>query len=403
MKPLEGTRVVEVSMWGYVPSCGAVLADWGASVVKVEPPEGDPIRGLSFGGVPASPSGTSYMAELFNRGKRSVCLDLRTEQGLDNLLRLVDEADVLLVSLLAETRRTLGIDCASIRARNPRVIYASGTGYGVHGPEAGKGGFDAMTFWARGGVAAAVTPEGAQLPSMMPTAAFGDVLSGLVLAGGISAAIAHRERTGEALEVTGSLLSTAMWSMQAGIVASALLNSDVPPKLNRTMTPNPLVVQYRTGDDRFVALNMLQGDRFWPGFCEAIGRPDLIADPRFATGAARAENIGACFEILDAEFAKRPLEDWQRMLDTQTGQWDVLKVAGELRRDPQALANGFIQPLELEGHRQVDVVPAPIQFDQVTPTPGPPPVLGADTDAVLTELGMTYDEIIEAKVAGAVG
>jgi len=389
-------------MWAYVPSCGAVLADWGASVIKVEPPQGDPVRGMNFANIPPSPGGP-FMAELFNRGKQSVCLDLGVDAAHDILMKMVDEADIFLVSLLPATRQRFGIGIEQIQARNPRIIYACGTGQGALGEQTERGGYDAMTFWARGGISDALTPADRALPIPMPTGAFGDSISGLVLAGGIAAAVAHRERTGEALVVEGSLLSTAMWAMQASIVAAGLLNADAPPKINRSFTTNPLVFQYRTSDGRFLALNMLQCDRYWPGFCEAIGRPDMATDPRFSTDHGRAENIEECFRILDETFASKTLAQWCEALDRQPGQWDVLQRPGELRTDPQAVANGFIQSVDCGDGRQLEMIPAPMQFNHQTPTLRGAPRMGADTETVLHRLGLSEAEIAQAKSSGAMG
>jgi crotonobetainyl-CoA:carnitine CoA-transferase CaiB-like acyl-CoA transferase len=400
MQPLEGIRVVEVSMWAFVPSAGAMLADMGADVVKIEPPEGDPIRGLVMAGIPPGTKGLTFMWEIFNRGKRSVAIDLRRDTGQRILRDLVRQADVFLVSLLPDARRRLGIDLDDIKKVNPLIIYAAGSGQGAFGDEAGEGGYDAMTFWARGGVAAAVTPDGHH-PVGMPTGAFGDSLSGAIFAGGIAAAIAHRARTGEATTVDGSLLASAMWAMQAGIVGSSVIEADALPKMTRDATANPLVGTYRTKDDRYVALNMLQPDRYWPPLCEAIGRPDLIDHPTLGTAEKRAEHIHEALAELDAIFATKTLAEWRDILARQPGQWDVLKKMGELRTDPQALANRYIQTVDYGDGRKLEMVAAPVQFGRSAANLRPAPELGADTDAVLAELGMTEEQILDARVDGA--
>jgi crotonobetainyl-CoA:carnitine CoA-transferase CaiB-like acyl-CoA transferase len=400
---LEGIKVVEVSMWAFVPAAGAILADWGAEVVKVEPPEGDPIRGLVMSGIKPGHNGLTFMWEIFNRGKRSVAIDLRQPAGRDLLLEMARGADVFLVSLLLDTRRRLGIDVDDIRSVNPRIIYAAGSGQGAFGEEATRGGYDSMTFWARGGIADAVTPDDYPHPVGMPTGAFGDSLSGAIFAGGIAAAIAHRERTGEGTVVDASLLASAMWAMQAGIVGSSVLGVDALPKMSREAGANPLVATYRTSDGRYVALTMLQPDRFWPPLCEAIGRPDLIDHPRFGTAEKRAEHISESIELLDGIFATKTLAEWRDILDRQPGQWDVVKKMGELRTDPQALANHYVQRVDYGDGRGLEMVSAPVQFGRTPPVLGPAPELGADTDRVLQELGMDWEQIIEAKVNGIVG
>ena len=218
---LEGIKVVEVSMWAFVPSAGAVLADWGADVVKIEPPTGDPIRGLVNAGVgPAE--GLVFPWEVWNRGKRGMALDLNYPEAREIVLSLAAEADVFLTSYLPPTRRKLGIDIEDVQARNPAIIYACGTGQGPRGPESEKGGYDSISFWARGGVSGSVTPPDYPRPLPMPSGAFGDSLSGMALAGGIAGALVKRARTGEGSIVDASLLNTAMWCMQMAIVGFGL-------------------------------------------------------------------------------------------------------------------------------------------------------------------------------------
>ena len=402
MPPLSGVNVVEVSMWAFVPSCGAVLADWGATVTKVEPPSGDPIRSLTMATIPPGYNGITYMWEIFNRGKRGVALDLRSPESSAILHRLVEGADVFLVSLLPDTRRELRIDAETIRRVNPRIVYASGSGQGPAGPDAGRPGYDAMTFWARGGVSAAVTPDGYAHPIGMPVGAFGDCLSGALLAGGIAAALVHRLRTGEGSVVDGSLLGSALWGMQAGVAGSELLGIASLPKIKRGATGNPLVGMYRTADGRHIALNMLQPDRYWQPFCEAIGRKDLVDHPQLGTAALRQANIELCLSTLDEIFASRPLSEWRDLLARQPGQWDVLQEMGELGADEQAIANGYVQRVEYpEGH--LTMVAAPVQFDGKPPELVGAPGLGADTDEVLAGIGLTEGEILQGRIDGYIG
>jgi crotonobetainyl-CoA:carnitine CoA-transferase CaiB-like acyl-CoA transferase len=398
-QPLRGTRVVEVSMWAFVPSAGAVLADWGAEVIKVEAPTGDPIRALTFGGV-APVDGIAYSWEMFNRGKRDIALDLNQTGGQEIVHELAATADVFLTSLLPTAREKLRIDDETIREVNPRIIYASGTGQGARGPEARKGGYDAISFWSRGSVSASVTPEGAE-PLGMPSGAFGDALSGMALAGGIAAALAQKEKTGEGALVDGSLLGTAMWAMQMATIGAAVAGLDEMPKVTRRNTPNPLVNTYQTSDGRWIALCMLQPDLYWAPFCEAIGRNDLAADARFATGSERAAHIPDAVVALDQTFKTKTLAEWIPILSAQRGQWDVVKKVSELLRDPQAEANGFIQRIDYGGGREIPLISNPIQFDRTPPALGPAPGFGSDTDEILLSLGWDWDRIIEAKASGA--
>lgn len=399
-QPLAGIKVVEVSMWAFVPAAGAVLADWGASVTKIEPSTGDPVRGLNYAGVAPGTGGFTFMYEIYNRGKRSVAMDLKAEGATELLYRMVKDADVFLVSLLPAARRALAIDIDDIRQRNPRIIYAIGSGQGAHGEDAEKGGYDSISFWARSGIASAITPDDLPHPLNMPGGAFGDGLSGAILAGGIAAAIAQRERTGEASVVDGALLATAMWALQPGIVGANLVQTDELKKMERLSTPNPLVCTYRTSDDRFVALCMLQGQRYWPGFCRAAGREDLIEHPDYATDAARMANIEACIATLDEVFATRTLEEWTAALATQDGQWDIVQKAGELPADRQAVANGYSQAVDYGDGRSLTMVSSPVQFDRAPSPARPAPGLGAHTDEVMAEIGLDAEAVLDARIAG---
>jgi len=400
-------------MWAYVPSAGAALAEWGADVVKIEPPTGDPMRGLVSAGVGAV-DGIAVGWEVWNRNKRAIALDLTNPEAQEIVLTLCESADVLLTSYLPSSRRKLGIDEDAVRARNPTIIYACGSGQGYTGPDADKGGYDAISFWARGSVSAAVTPESFERPLGMPTGAFGDSLSGMSLAGGIAAALVRKARTGEGGLVDGSLLGTAMWCMQQGSVGAALATtaddgSSVPPKpAVATMPPpppfvyNPLVNTYKTSDSRWVSLCMLQPDLYWEGLVRAVGREDMLVDPRFATQSERSQH-GADFAAeLQTTFITRPLAEWRPILASQAGQWDVVQNPTELVVDPQGVVNGFVQQIDYGSGRHVPLFTTPVHFDRTAPVLRPAPDFAGDTDAILASIGMDTDEILAAKVSGGV-
>ena len=396
---LDGVRVVEVSMWAMVPAAGAILAEWGADVVKVEGPDGDPLRGLVSAGLSAD--GPQFTWEMWNRGKRAIALDLKLAEGRDVLFQLVAEADVFLTSVLPGQRAALGLDLESVRAANPSIVYAAATGYGAEGPEADKGGYDAITFWARSGMAAGATRPGADVTGM-PAVAFGDSLSGLSLAGGVAAALVRKARTGEGAVVEGSLLGTALWAMQMSLTGARAAGLDVMPMPSRDRPFNVLVNTYRTADDRWLQLCMMQADRFWPGFCQAIGRDDLIDDPRFVDAATRDANVEECVKVLDAVFGERPLSEWKERLAGQDGQWDVIQQGTEVLDDPQVVANRFAQAVDYGDGNQLTLVGSPVRFDQTPPTIRPAPEFAGDTDEVLASIGWDMDAVIEAKIAGAV-
>jgi crotonobetainyl-CoA:carnitine CoA-transferase CaiB-like acyl-CoA transferase len=400
---LEGVRVVEVSAWAFVPSAGAVLADWGADVVKIEPPTGDPIRGLVNAGIDAGPV---FPWEIWNRGKRSVALDLARPKAHDIVLDLARTADVFLTSYLPSTRRKLGIDVDDVRAVNPSIVYACGTGQGAQGEQADRGGYDAISFWARGGVAATITPPDVERPVGQPGGAFGDSISGMALAGGVAAALLRRTRTGEGAVVDVALLGTAMWSLQMSISGAAVMMaqaaSGAPAPTPAQQLFNPLVGNYRTSDDRWVALCMLQRDKYWDGVLVALGRDDLRTDARFATPDALGGHIEEAAAELQQTIATMTLAEACAALASQPGQWDVMQTVLELPADPQAVANGFVQPVAYDGDVVMPMVASPAQFDRTPPTLGRAPEFGADTDDVLQALGMDMDAIIEAKIDGAV-
>jgi crotonobetainyl-CoA:carnitine CoA-transferase CaiB-like acyl-CoA transferase len=397
---LRGVRVVEVAQWWFVPAAGAILADWGADVIKVEHPvTGDPQRGLVTSGLVPSTGGVNFMIEQPNRGKRSIGLDLAHPRGRELLDRLVETADVFLTNFLPAARRRLRIDVDDIRRVNPRIVYVRGHGQGTRGPDAERGGYDAASFWCRGGIAHAVTPPGAAAP-VMQRAAFGDSTGGMAIAGGIAAALFRRERTGAAAVVDVSLLGTAMWLMGPDIIASKLLGIDLPSS-DRTQPPNPIVNSYRTRDGRWLFLNMLQPDRYWPDLCGRLGRPELATDARFADGRARFEHRAECVRALDAIFAERTLAEWRVALADAEGVWAPLQTARELPEDPQAVANGYLPEVGRDGTR-FTLVASPVQFDERSPALAPAPDLGQHTEEVLLELGLSWDDLAAAKDAGAI-
>jgi crotonobetainyl-CoA:carnitine CoA-transferase CaiB-like acyl-CoA transferase len=400
---MKGIRVVEVAGWTYVPIAGTVLAEWGADVLKIEHPEtGDPQRGLVNSGlVPTGPGGINHMMELPNRGKRSVGLNLKTEEGYALLLKLVATADVFLTNFRPQARAKLKIDVEDIRAVNPNIIYVRGSANGQRGPESERGGYDNSNFWGRGGSADILTAPG-EYPISQPGPGYGDVIGGLTIAGGISAALFHRERTGEAVTVDNSLLANGVWATGATVLAAGLFGFSRMPRGDRTMMPNPLVNNYKTKDDRFMSLIMLESDRFWADLVTKIGHPELADDPRFVDSVARAQNCQECCIALDEIFATRTLEEWRPIMLEVDGVWAPVQTADELLVDPQVVANDYIREVTSVGGTPFRMVASPLQFDEQPPDLTRAPDHGEHTDEVLGELGLEMDAILDLKLKGAV-
>ena len=400
---LSGVRVIEVAAWAFVPSAGAVLADWGADVIKVEHPEtGDPQRGLvSMGLIPGGPDAVNYIMEQPNRGKRSIGIDISTDDGRAVLYKLVETADVFLTSFLPDVRQRLRIDLEHIRAVNPKIVYARGSGQGPRGVDRGRPGYDGSVYWGRGGIADALTPGDSKFP-IGGRAAFGDLAGGMAIAGGIAAGLLQVARTGEAPVVDVSLLGLAMWQLSPDIVASGLYGGDPMPKFGRSASPNPLVGSYRTSDDRFITLMMLQSDRYWPEFCECVGRPDLITDERFADGGARFANREECVREIDQLFASKTYEEWKAVLAGLSGAWAPVQMASELVDDPMVVANGYLARVDRDDGKSYDLVANPVQMDETADGLRPAPEHGQHTEEILLELGLDWDAIIAYKEAGAI-
>lgn len=404
-RPLEGVRVLEVAMWGFVPASAAVLADWGADVVKVEHAvSGDPQRGLGQMGMFKVEGRPNAAMDHPNRGKRSVGVDLSTAEGREVLYGLAARSDVFVTSLRAGARRKLKIDVDDIRAHNPSIIYARGSAFGPRGPEADAAGFDMTAFWCRASTAASLTPS--NLPGIVPPPgpAYGDTISGTNLAGGIAAALFARERTGEPSVVDVSLLGSGLWSM--GMVVDVALASGQPwrtgPAGAGVAPTNPLSGTYQTADGRYLTLVMLQPTRYWADFCRHVDRPDLIDDPRFATAEAIAANARQAVEIFTEVIAGRTLAEWSERFATLEGAWAPIQDTLEVCSDRQVRANEYIVGVDDGSGETFDLVASPVQFDELGLDLRPSPEFAQHTEEVLLELGFDWDRIAALKDGGAV-
>ncbi|MCA9509877.1 MAG: CoA transferase [Myxococcota bacterium] len=404
--PMKGVRVLEVAQWTYVPAAGAVLADWGADVVKIEHPvRGDAQRGIvQTGTVAMSTTDVNPFMEHPNRGKRSIGLDMATPDGLAVLYEIAKTADVFVTNFLPPARRKLGIDLEHIRAQNPDVIYVRGSAYGVRGAEADKGGYDMTGFWCRSGSASGVTPP--MLPGILgqPAPGYGDSIGGMTIAGGIAAALFARERTGEPSVVDVSLLSTGMWTM--GLAIDLSLQTHEPWHSNKQgsagAASNPLVGVYATKDGRFVSLVMLQPFRYWPDFCAHVGHPEWVGDPRFDTVEKLMGNAAEARALVEAVLRTRTLAEWSETFATLEGQWAPVQNTVEIGDDPQVRANGYLVDVDKGDGSTFPIVASPVQFDETPPAIRRAPEHAQDTEAFLLELGLPWERIEALKRSGAI-
>jgi len=400
---LQGVRILEVAEHTFVPAASALLADWGAEVIKIEHVErGDAMRGLASSGLNVVPNDVHVLLEHSNRGKQSLALDLTSPDGLDILYQLAATCDVFLTNKLPSVRTKLHLGVDDIRAHNPNIIYVRGTGQGERGPDADKGSYDSLAFWARSGVAAGAQRPEYDLVPVPPAPGFGDSIGAMTIAGGIMGALFHRERTGEATIVDVSLLGVGLWAMGQALALSLVLDKPWAPPPVDAMGMNPLSRTYTTKDGRTLWFTCLQAGRYWPPLCEAIDRPDLATDPRFADHASLMANNLAAIALLDEIFASATLDHWRDQLASFIGQWAVMQDTLEATVDPQTVANGYVQECHTAAGVPFRLAAAPVQFDEEPAAPGRAPGLNEHGDQILEALGFDWDAIIDLKVRGIV-
>lgn len=403
--PMKGIKIVEVAQYTFTPAAGAVLADWGADVIKVEHAvSGDAQRGLRHSASSAKIGSFQPIMEHSNRGKRSVGLALETPGGYEVLMDLVRDADVFLTNFLPDARRRLRLEVEDIRKANPRIVYVRGSAHGQRGPEAEKGGYDGTTFWCRTGSAWGSTPSGSPGLIGQPSGAYGDSIGGMTIAGGISAALFARERTGEPSVVDISLMSVGAWMMGLTLT-NAMATNEVtpPPPLGSAMknVANPLIGFFRTSDDRWITFAMLQPGRYFADVCRHMGLEHLLEDERFGTAEGLMAHTPEVRQAITEAFAVRPFSYWLDRLRTLEGQWAPIQDPLEVAADPQMLANGYVVPVTDADGNERRLVASPVQFDETPPTLRRGPQFAEHTDDVLRELGLTDDAIIQLKIDGA--
>jgi len=416
---LDDYRIIELGIWVAGPAAGGILADWGADVIKIEAPAGDPMRRvfnlIAGHGQPESPP-----FDLDNRGKRSVVVDLGTDEGRSVVLRLVADADVFITNLRPEAVERLGLGPAALLEANPRLVYASVTGYGLEGPDAHRAGYDVGGFWARTGVASTLAPEGQPPPAIR--GGFGDHVTGVTTVAGILGALLEREKTGRGQLVETSLLRTGIYCLgwDLGIQARFDKLVDATP---RTAELNPMVNSYVAGDGLWFWLLGVESDRAFPKVCAAIDRTDLLDDERFATARGRRKNATHVVATLDAEFATRSRPELIARFDREDVWWAPVNTPADVLVDPQAIAAGaFVEVPAGGGAPAHRAVASPVTFHRAPGGPAhregssgsgptvsttPPldavPGLGEHTDSVLGDLGFTHAEIGALREAGAIG
>jgi len=391
--PLEGIRVIDWTIWQQGPVASVMLGDLGADVIKIEERVGgDPGRGiLKAQGLDLRDRPNFYF-EANNRNKRSLTVDLKKPEGVAIVQRLAERADVFVQNFRKGVAGRLGLDAATLRARNPRLVYASASGYGPEGPESGAPSFDYLGL-ARSGIMYSCGE-----PDDEPLAIAGgiaDQMGAIMLAYGVVTALLARERTGRGQEVDASHLGSMAWLQGLGLSARLMLGRALPRQPRRFAT-NPLWNHYRCGDDRWLALSMLQPDRYWERFCAVLEIPEAAADPRFKTMLDRMMNAGECIALLDEVFARRPRAEWLRRLASGGDFiYSIINSVDDLPDDPQMQANGYVTAFEHPAFGPTQVVGLPVRLSE---TPGsirlPAPEFGQHTEEILTEvLGYSWEEI----------
>ncbi|HUP23158.1 MAG TPA: CoA transferase [Thermoanaerobaculia bacterium] len=397
--PLSGLRVIDAATMVMVPSAAVVMADFGADVIKVEPPQGDLNRvGHLIPGMPTLDFEYCFFQD--NRNKRSLALDLRHPRGRDAMHRLVRDADVFFTNTRARALERLGLDWETLRTINPRLIYAHGTGYGDLGQEANKPGYDAVCYWSRSGLENTMFPvEGWLGP--IPYGS-GDHPTGMALLAAVMIALYRRDRTGEGCRVTTSLLASGAWS-NATVIQARLLGATFHPKRPRHDPLNFAAVYYLSADQRPFKFTIIDHDAGWPKLCRAAGLTELIDDPRYATKVARAQVNGELVAHLDGSFAAHDLDHWRHRFEAHDVPFSILSTYDDIVEDEQMVENDVFVEIEDERRGRVRTVNTPIALDGCAKeTPRRAPRLGEHSRDVLTEAGFTAEDIASMVAEGVV-
>jgi len=391
-RPLSGYRVVELCTFAAGPTCARLMADWGADVIKVEPPDGDPMR--AFGATMAMPVQQDECPawELYNANKRAIVLDLKTAAGQGVLHKLLETVDVFITSYRPQALRKLKIDYDSLRERYPRLVYAFLSGFGEKGPDVGRPGFDITAFWTRSGFAVDLVKPN-EYP-VYPPAGFGDTSTGSTLVAGVCAALLQRGKTGKGEKISISLYGTAVWFSGLLITSTQDRYKNKFPKHRYEATPN--VTYYRSKDGDWVIISILEYERYFPGLAKAVGREDLINDPRFNTSAQMVKYKGELVRALEDAFAAKTTEELLKNLTEADIVHDLMPHFKDVITDEQALANNMVHDFTFANGAKVVLPHTPLKFAGSGELPYERgPLLGEHTREVLSELGYSANQIQE--------
>ncbi len=396
MHVLEGLKIIELATYIAAPGAAGIMSDWGAEVIKIEQPGGDPIR--KFFDSIGSDQAANPVFELDNRGKKSIVLDISKPAGRDVLVRLIQTADVFLTNVRPAALKRARLDHESLMADNPRLIYCSVTGYGLTGPDADRPGFDMAAYWARAGVGALTAPRGAE-PFPIRTA-MGDHVTSLATVSAILAAVVERHTTGKGRLVETSLLRTGVYSIGSDMAIQLRFGKLASTKPRETAI-NPLANFFQTAEGRWICLLPRQGNADWGPIAKAANREDLIEDPRFAKAKGRREHGPELVRLLDEAFSAMSFADVSVRLDAADIAWSPMQTPAEVANDPQALAAGCIVDTP-DGRGGTFRAPGgPARFPGADDGPkGPAPSMGQHTDEILEGLGYSADQIAQIKAVG---
>jgi formyl-CoA transferase len=392
-----GLKVLDVASFIAAPAAATVLSDFGADVIKIEPPgKGDPQRIL--GSIPPSPRAhANYNWHLANRNKRGMAINLKSPGGTKILKRLVEWADVMITNFPHGTREKLRLDYEEVSGWNPRIIYADITGFGDAGPDATLPGFDVTAYWSRSGLLAST--RHADAPPTVPVFGSGDYMAAIGIYAAIVTALYHRERTGTGANVGTSLLAEGIWATGT-LVAGALAGGTSFGPHDRTAPANPLINPYRSADGQWFML--VASPTHWPGLAQAVGHPELLTDPRFAGPESFTKNSAELTSLLDAAFRAQPLAHWKQILDQQRVTYSVIQTPQEAADDPQLRVNDIVVPLEGVSGLEY-TVSSPINMRGVAKVPAKrAPELGEHNDEILQQLGFSGEDIQQLRAEGAI-